>query len=72
MLKKCKGNAKLEKVCKSMSNLTAKDKEGRILVNGVFKVCNKPSNCRGSHCDWDCIINVMIRRLYELEHKKEK
>ncbi len=55
-----------------MSNITSKDSKGRILVNGVFKVCNKPSNCSGSQCYSDCIINVMIRRLYELEHKKEK
>lgn len=54
-----------------MSNLTSKDKKGRILVNGVFKVCNTPSNCSGSNCYEDCIINVMIRRLYELEHKKK-
>ena len=53
-----------------MSNLTSIDKDGRILVNGIFKVCNKPSNCSGSTCYEDCIINVMIRRLYELEHKK--
>ena len=55
-----------------MGNLTSKDKEGRILVNGEFKICNRPSNCCGSRCDWDCIINVMIRRLYELEHRDEK
>ena len=55
-----------------MSNITSKDSKGRILVNGVFKVCNKPSNCSGSQCYSDCIINVMIRRLYELEHKEEK
>lgn len=54
-----------------MSNLTSKDKKGRILVNGEFKVCNKPSNCNGWHCYEDCIINVMIRRLYELEHKRK-
>ena len=34
-----------------MSNLTSKDKEGRILVDGSFKVCNRPSNCCGVHCD---------------------
>lgn len=55
-----------------MSNLTSKDKKGRILVNGVFKVCNTPSNCSGSPCYEDCIINIMIRRLYELEHKKKR
>lgn len=55
-----------------MSNLTSKDKKGRILVNGEFKICNIPSNCSGSHCYDDCIINIMIRRLYELEHKKKR
>ena len=25
-----------------MSNIKSKDSKGRILVNGVFKVCNKP------------------------------
>ena len=54
-----------------MRNLTSKDKEGGILVNGIFKVCNKPSNCSGSTCYEDCIINVMIRQLYELEHKND-
>ncbi len=54
-----------------MSNLTSKDKKGRILINGEFKVCNKPSNCSGMHCYEDCIINIMIRRLYQLEHKKK-
>lgn len=54
-----------------MSNLTSKDKDGRILVDGQFKVCNIASNCSGSSCHETCIINMMIRRLYELEHKKE-
>ena len=53
-----------------MSNITSMDKDGRILVNGNFKVCNTPSNCSGSHCYETCIINLIIRRLYELEHKK--
>ena len=53
-----------------MDNITSMDKEGRILVNGNFKVCNTPSNCSGSPCYETCIINVIIRRLYELEHKK--
>ena len=53
-----------------MDNLTSKDKTGRILVEGEFKICNKPSHCLGSSCPDDCIINRMIARLYELEHKK--
>ena len=52
-------------------NLTSKDKTGRILVEGEFKICNKPSHCLGSSCPNDCIINRMIARLYELEHKKD-
>ena len=55
-----------------MSNLTSKDKKGRILVNGEFKICNISSKCSGSPCYEECIINVMIRRLYELEHKKKR
>lgn len=55
-----------------MSNLTSKDKDGRILVNGDFKVCNIASHCLGSNCPESCIINIMIARLYELEHKNDK
>ena len=55
-----------------MDNLTSKDKIGRILVEGNYKICNKPSHCLGSSCPNDCIINRMIARLYELEHKKVK
>ena len=55
-----------------MQKLTSKDKEGRILVNGVYKVCNTPSNCYCSECHGDCIIDIMIKRLYELEHGEEK
>lgn len=55
-----------------MDNLTSINKEGRILINGVFKVCNTSSNCSGSPCYEDCIINVIIRRLYELEHEKKR
>jgi len=55
-----------------MENLTSKDKTGRILVEGEFKICNKPSRCLGSSSPNDCIINRMIARLYELEHKKVK
>lgn len=53
-----------------MNNLTSKDRKGRILVEGNFKICNKPSHCLGSSCPNDCIINRMIERLYELEHKQ--
>lgn len=55
-----------------MSNLTSKDKTGRILVNENFKICNIASHCLGSSCPSDCIINMMIERLYELEHKNTK
>lgn len=51
-----------------MQKLTSKDKEGRILVNGVYKICNIPSNCSCSECYNGCVIDVMIKRLYELEH----
>lgn len=44
-------------------NLTSKDKDGNILVNGEFKVCNTSNHCSGSRCDELCII-----RLYEFEH----
>lgn len=54
-----------------MKKLTSKDKEGRILVNGEFKICNIPDRCSGSDCPEYCIINVIIKRLYELEHNKE-
>lgn len=55
-----------------MENMTSKDKDGRILVNGTFKVCNVASNCSRSSCYEFCIINQMIKRLYELEHKENK
>lgn len=51
-----------------MQKLTSRDKEGRILVNGVYKICNIPSNCSHSECYDGCVIDVMIKRLYELEH----
>ncbi len=49
-------------------NMTSKDKDGNILINGEFKVCNIPARCSGSRCDELCTINQMIRRLYKLEH----
>lgn len=49
-------------------NITSKDKDGNILVNGEFKICNTPIHCNGSRCDELCIINQIIRRLYEFEH----
>lgn len=55
-----------------MGNLTSKDKEGKILINGEFKICNIASRCAGSGCSESCLINIMIKRLYELEHKNEK
>lgn len=55
-----------------MSNMTSKDEKGNILVNGMFKVCNVPGNCSGSICHESCIINMIIRRLYELEHRDDE
>lgn len=55
-----------------MANLTSKDKDGKILVNGEFKICNVATRCYGNSCPDSCIINVLIERLYELEHKKCK
>lgn len=53
-----------------MENLTSKDENGNILINGMFKVCNVAENCNGSDCYESCVINLVIRRLYELEHKE--
>ena len=50
-----------------MQKLMSKDKKGRILVNGGYKICNIPSNSR-NECYNDCVIDMMIKRLYELEH----
>lgn len=50
-------------------NLTSKDKDGNILVNGEFKVCNIPVHCNRTRCDELCTINQIIRQLYKLEHK---
>lgn len=50
------------------NNITSKDKNGNILINGKFKICNIPAKCSGSKCDELCTINQIIRRLYELEH----
>ena len=49
-------------------NLTSKDKDGNILINGEFKICNIPVHCSGSRCDELCMINKVIWRLYELGH----
>ncbi len=54
-----------------MENLTSKDKEGKILVNGEFKICNIADDCSGFDCPDHCIINKIINRLYELEHKND-
>lgn len=54
-----------------MSNITSKDKNGNILVNGQYKICNIASNCNGISCHESCIINFIIRRLYELEHREK-
>lgn len=51
------------------NNITSKDKNGNILVYGEYKICNVSGNCSGSRCPETCIINLMIRRLYELEHQ---
>ena len=53
------------------SNITSKDNDGNILINGEFKICNIPVKCSGSGCDELCIINQIIRRLYELEHSNK-
>ena len=55
-----------------MQKLTSKDKEGRILVDGVYKICNIPGNCSRSECYNGCVIDAMIKRLYELEHAQNK
>ena len=51
-----------------MQKLMSKDKKGRILVNGGYKICKIPSNCSRNECYNDCVIDMMIKRLYELEH----
>lgn len=53
-----------------MRNLTSKDKDGNILINGEYKICNVPVNYSGSVCRESCIINIMIKQLYDLEHRK--
>lgn len=50
------------------NNITSKDKDGNILVNGEFKVCNIADRCSGNKCPEYCTISLMIKRLYELEH----
>lgn len=49
-------------------NLTSKDKDENIIVNGEFKICNISVKCNGSRCDELCMINQIIRRLYKFEH----
>lgn len=51
------------------NNMTSKDKDGNILVNGEFKICNIPAKCSCNSCSELCTINLMIKRLYELEHQ---
>ena len=41
-------------------------------MNGDYKICNIPSNCSRSECYSGCVIDVMIKRLYELEHDKNQ
>lgn len=53
-----------------MSNITSKNKDGKILVNGEYKICNVPMSCNCDVCRESCIINVILRRLYELEHNE--
>lgn len=55
-----------------MQKLTSKDKDGRILVNGIYKVCNIASDCSYSECNNGCVIDAMIKRLYELEHTQNQ
>ena len=50
------------------NNMTSKNNDGNILVNGEFKICNIPAKCGGSKCDELCTINQLIRRLYKFEH----
>lgn len=50
--------------------LTSKDKNGNILVNGQYKICNIAEKCNRTVCSEMCIIKLMIHRLYELEHQK--
>lgn len=49
-------------------NITSRDEDGNIIVNGEFKVCNIPVNCSGSRCDETCVINQIIKRLYKFEY----
>ena len=49
-------------------NLTSKDEKGRILVDGIFDICNTMEKCDGSACHNNCIINKLIQRVYEMEH----
>ena len=53
-------------------NLTSKDEKGRILVDGIFDICNTMEKCDGSACHNNCIINKLIQRVYELEHPQER
>lgn len=39
------------------NNMTSKDKDVPILVNGEFKICNIPAKCSRSKCDETCTIN---------------
>lgn len=55
-----------------MQKLTSKDKEGRILVNELYKVCNIASDCSYSEYNNGCVTAVMIKRLYELEHAQNQ
>ena len=55
-----------------MQKLTSKDKEGRILVNELYKVCNIASDCSYSEYNNGCVTAVMIKRLYELEHAQSQ
>ncbi len=57
-----------DKEMNNNQNMTSKDKDGNILINGEFKVCNIPDKCSGSKCPESCTINLMIQRLYKLEH----
>ncbi len=57
-----------DKPMNNNQNMTSKDRNGNILINGEFKICNIPVRCSGTRCDELCTINQMIRRLYKLEH----
>ena len=45
-----------------MHKLTSKDKEGRILVDGVYKICNIPGNL-GSEFITESVLHIILQSL---------